>query len=326
MNIIRQDEGAALLTVLLLVSVMSAAMVVTLDTLNLETRNVASESQLYQAREYAFAAEIIGANQALQLAGNRELLAIQDLMIPEKRVSFQIEGGEIAGELTEATNCFNLASLVKANSANGFEINQRSYDQYVRLLSGFGIGERQAMALASSLVDWQDSDDSAMSMGAESFTYSQSDIPYRTANHPINQIEELRLIKGYNPDLIEALKRISCVDPVSMETMVNVNSANVAHAPLVKALLGLPLSDTNIASIFETRPAVGFDNIARFWNSDLLRNRQIPTDIRKQFSIMPKRYLLSIDVLYGDVSLHQESLIGIGDDQSYHLIHRDTGI
>lgn len=326
MNLLRNEDGAALMTVLLLVAVMSAAMIATLDILGLYTRSAATKNQFYQAREYARAAEIVGANQAQRLASNRQVAALQDMMSTDNKVSFQIDGGEISGVLKEHTNCFNLASMVQINNAGGYEINQRSYDQYVRLLTKFGVGERQAMALAAALIDWQDSDERPMPLGAESFSYSQGEVPYRSANQPISQIEELRLIKGYTPALISALSQISCVDPLSMETFINVNTATAIHAPLIQAMLGLPLTEGNITSILEVRPQSGFDNIARFWDNNLLLNRLIDTGIRKQFLIQPKRYTLDIEVVYGDVIVRQESLIGINDDQSYHIISRKVGI
>lgn len=326
MTFYRNEDGAALLSVLLIVSVMSAAMVATFEILGLFTRLSATQSMAYQAREYARAAEIVGAEQAVKLSQNSELVALTDYTSPERRVSFPIEGGEVSGELIEISNCFNLSSLMQGNNGSGYEINSRSYDQYIRLLTGLGVGERQATALASSLVDWQDTDDRPMSMGAESFSYTQLEIPYRASNHLISQIEELRLVKGYTPELIDALKLITCVDPVSMETVVNVNTIRSDQARLIHALLGLPVSQQDIASIIEGRPASGFDHVARFWDQDILKNMEIQSEVRRQFSLKPKRYKILVDVMYGEATLHQESHIWLTDDNSYNIISRDSGI
>ena len=191
MNLIKNEEGAALLSVLLLVSVMSAAMVTAFDILGFYTRQTVTKSHSYQAIQYALAAEIIGAN------------------------------GTVTGALEEYTNCFNLSSVVVAGSGNGFELNQTGYDQYIRLLEELGIGERQAISLASALVDWQDTDDQPMSSGAEGFIYSQMEIPYRAANYPITEISELRLVRGYSPELVDRLGNLACVDKRSMKTTIN---------------------------------------------------------------------------------------------------------
>lgn len=326
MNLIRNDDGAALLSVLLLVSVMSATMVASFELLGFFTRFTAAQSLSYQAREYTLAAEIVGAEQAVNLAQNSELAAKSETMSSENKVNFQIDGGSISGELIEYSNCFNLSSLVSMNGANNYDVNNLAYDQYVRLLESLGIGKRQAIALASSLVDWQDSDDRPLTLGAESLSYTQAEIPYHSANQPISQIDELRLVKGYTVELIEVLKPISCVDPISMETVININTVDSLHVPVVHALLGIPVSLQDITLIIENRPASGFDHISRFWSHPIIEDREISSQIRKQFSISPQRYKLIVDVNYGDITVHQESLFTINNDNSYTLITREFGI
>ncbi len=326
MNFRKNEDGAALLSVLLLVSVMSAAMVATFEVLSHFTYISGTQSQSYQAREYALAAEIVGGEQALKLSQNQELAAFLNMTHPDQKVSFQIEGGEVTGELIETSNCFNLSSLVQVNNGASYEVNTNSYEQYIRLLNNLGIGARLATSLAAALVDWQDSDERPMSMGAESFSYTQLDTPYRASNQPIKEIEELRLVQGYSEDLIEALKPFACIDVGTMETVVNVNSTTISHAPLLHALLGPSVSQQNIVSVIEGRPANGFDNIARFWNNNLLANLEIGSDIRRQFSIKPQRYKLVVDVRYGDSRVHQESLIGVSRDATYTIISRKIGI
>ncbi len=326
MNFIRKDEGAALLSVLLLVSVMSAAMVAAFDLLGFYTKSTTMKLQQHQAVQYALAGEIIGADQAVKLSQNMELASLIYEDIDERKVTFPIESGLVSGRIAEYSNCFNLNSVVTRNNASGYELNQIGYDQYTRLLEGLGIGNRAAIALSGTLVDWQDTDDRPMPAGAESFSYSQLEVPYRAANFPLSDIDELRLVSGYTPDLIETLKSVACVDPVSMETVVNLNSVRPDQAILIHSLLGRPVSIENIMTMIEDRPSDGFDHVSRFWNHAYLKDQNISQNIRKQFVTSPKRYKIFVDVAFADAKIHLESLILLNGDGTYALVDRKLGV
>jgi general secretion pathway protein K len=61
---------------------------------------------------------------------------------------------------------------------------------------GFDFGESRE--LSSALLDWIDEDDSRRLNGAESEDYLDRDPPYRAANGPLQTLEELRLVEGWN--------------------------------------------------------------------------------------------------------------------------------
>ena len=325
MRILRNDDGAALISVLLLVSVMSVAMVAMFDMLGFYTKRTVSSQNKAQALEYAKASEIIGADQAVKLATQQGLVAYLGENKSAQQVTMPIENGMIAGELIERTNCFNLASLVTLEPSGQFEINISSYQQFVRLLVNLGVGEGAALSLASSLVDWQDSNLRAEPGGAEDFTYSQLEVPYRAANSPIIDIDELRLVKGYPLELIETLKLYTCVDAVSMETVINLNSLEQKDVILFHALLGTNQSIQNMEAIINERPAMGYDHVSRFWDHRFLKEEEINQKIRKQFNIRPKRYAIVVDVKLDDTKVYMESLIYINNDGTYSVINRKLG-
>ncbi|MBT5766545.1 MAG: general secretion pathway protein GspK [Kordiimonadaceae bacterium] len=210
-------------------------------------------------------------------------------------------------------------------SSGEFEINIATYQQFVRLLVNVGIGERAALSLASALVDWQDSNSRPEPGGAEDFTYSQLEIPYGAANAPIMDIDELRLVKGFTPELIDVLRLYSCVDPVSMETIINLNSVEPKDAVLLHALLGISNSIQSMEMVINERSANGYDNVARFWDHRFLKDEEINQNIRKQFTISPKRYSIVVDVKLDYTNVHMESLILINNDGTYSLIDRKLG-
>ena len=325
MKMLRNEDGAALISVLLLVSVMSVAMVAMFDMLGFYTKRTVSNQDRAQAIEYAKASELIGGEQAVKLAAQQNLLTYLGANEGAQKVNMPIQNGMITGELIERTNCFNLSSLVTVGSSGEFEINIATYQQFVRLLVNVGIGERAALSLASALVDWQDSNSRPEPGGAEDFTYSQLEIPYGAANAPIMDIDELRLVNGFTPELIDVLRLYTCVDPVSMETIINLNSVEPKDAVLLHALLGISNSIQSMEMVINERSANGYDNVARFWDHRFLKDEEINQNIRKQFTISPKRYSIVVDVKLDYTNVHMESLILINNDGTYSLIDRKLG-
>ncbi|BBB32975.1 general secretion pathway protein K [Thermotomaculum hydrothermale] len=61
--------------------------------------------------------------------------------------------------------------------------------------------EEDAVAIISSIQDWQDADNLENLHGAEDSYYTSLDYPYYTKNKPIENLKELLLIKGITPEM-----------------------------------------------------------------------------------------------------------------------------
>jgi len=57
-----------------------------------------------------------------------------------------------------------------------------------------------------TLADWQDKDDFNRLNGAEAFDYKMAKLPYSPRNHYIQTIDELGLLKGFDPEILSTLK------------------------------------------------------------------------------------------------------------------------
>ena len=325
MNLLKKDDGAALISVLLLVAVMSAAMVASFDLLGFYTRGVTANAQIAQANEYALAGEFVGARQARELSEKGSLAKIVGVSVNENQITIPIANGEVNGLLRDRSNCFNLNSVIQVNNGDRYEINQIGYEQFIRLLKTIGIGERSAVSLSASLVDWQDSDSRPIQGGAEDYNYSLLDLPYQTANVPLMDIDELRLINGFTPDLIDAIKPFVCIDPISMKTNINLNSITNDKALLMQALLGQSLSAQDMTAIISQRPEFGYDNVARFWDHSFFQGKNIHSNIRSQFSLKSDKYEIVVDVKMSDIRVQLNSIITLNNDGTYHVINRKFG-
>lgn len=87
--------------------------------------------------------------------------------------------------------------------------------------------------LARNLIDWIDSDQAALRGGLEDDVYQRQDPPYRAANRPLLSFDELALVEGFDPPLIEALRPYLTVYPYVGGDGVNPNTA----PPWVLAML-----------------------------------------------------------------------------------------
>ena len=66
------------------------------------------------------------------------------------------------------------------------------------LFDEMGISPDDSLLLTNCLLDWIDEDDETRIDGAESDEYSFRDIPHRSANRPIINLEELSVVEGFD--------------------------------------------------------------------------------------------------------------------------------
>ena len=130
-----------------------------------------------------------------------------------------VEGGFVNGRIEDLQGRFNVNNLVIAVSGTGAgakavagagakarvgaAANASSttpqLDYYKRLLKLLDLEP----SLAPALLDWIDADiDATFPDGAEDDEYLRADLPYRAANRPLVDISELRLVKGYTPEVL----------------------------------------------------------------------------------------------------------------------------
>jgi general secretion pathway protein K len=79
--------------------------------------------------------------------------------------------------------------------------------------------------LARNLVDWVDADDQRARGGPEDDAYQKRDPPRRAANRPLLSLDELRVVEGFDPRLVDALRPYLTVYPYAGRNGINPNTA-----------------------------------------------------------------------------------------------------
>ena len=110
-------------------------------------------------------------------------------------------------------------------------------------------------ALCDALVDWIDTDSNALPDGAEDPYYLSQDPPYRAANSYLASVGELRLIKGFTPEVVDRLSPYVTALPPSTANTLNINTAS-------QDMLHYFMPDVNVGAIIEYRKRTPFTEIS----------------------------------------------------------------
>lgn len=305
----REERGAALLSVLLLVSVMAVIAATALDRLTLATRIAGSAATVDQGRAYSFAAEQIALRRVgdlvsrdpakLTLAGD---WLGRDFVLP-------LPGGQGSAKLTDANNCFNLNSLVTEAAPGKLSQRPAAVGQFAELMVLLGVGQGEAQGIAGAAADWIDSDSRDGPSGAEDGAYRTNDGNYLPGNRKMADVSELRAVRGMTPKIYARLKPWLCVLPVAEPVTLNANTLLPAQAPLIAMLLPGKLSLADARAVLAARPADGYGSSVRFWQSGPLARIDPPSGVDRQVGVTSRWLALRTQVTLGDGNLTANSLI-----------------
>ncbi len=318
------EQGAALLSILLLVAILSVIAATTLDRVILSTKLAGNGQSMRQARALAFAAEDIALARIADLRGaNATQTTLAGGWLGEPR-RFQLPGGTVTATLRDGGNCFNLNSLVQ-ESEGKLLVNPVGRDQFISLMTVLAIPENVARTVASSAVDWADSDNSPQPGGAEDGDYQAAPTPYLPANRPFAHKSELLAVKSVAGPVYAKLSPFICALPKAQLSPINVNTLLAEQAPLLSMLFPSGgMTANNARSYLAKRPAGGYGSLVRFWEglgSGAAKPGQVVQD---QVKLTSQWFVLDLVIQSGDVELRETALIA-AETAPPRLIWRSWG-
>jgi len=226
----RRQSGVAAITAVLIVAVAASAAAVMLAQQSAMLDQAMMVASRAQADQYAQAGLDWARGVLAQDAGSTAAHDSLDEGWAQPMAGLPVERAVVAGDITDEQGKFNLNNLVVANhrSADDVEI-------FRRLLASLGL----APDLADAVVDWIDADSELTSgAGAEDNYYLALPRPYRTANQPMAQVEELYRVRGFDAKAVAKLAPY--VTALRGHTAINANTASALV--LAAALPGIPRS------------------------------------------------------------------------------------
>ena len=275
-----KQRGVALITALLVVALATVAAVAMASRQQLDVRRTANLLDGDQA--YAYAQAVEGwARMILNRDDTKEVDALDDAWA-QRLPPISVTGGQIDGFISDLQGRFNLNNLAAADG----QISEVDLQYFIRLLRALQINETLALAV----VDWLDQDfETRFPDGAEDDYYLGTDLPYRAANRPFQSISELRLVKGVDAEVWNALAPY--ISALPERTSLNINTA---AAPLLQALHE-DLSPQIAEQLVETRGEAGYDDFNVFLQQDVFAGKEMAVNI----GVVSQYFLVRAEVTIG---------------------------
>lgn len=205
----------------------------------------------------------------------------------------QHDGNEISGRIEDLQGYFNLNNLRRASGV----VDEQALAAYRRLLATLELPD----ALADTLADWLDADNSPRESGAES-DYYRAEGESVTSNGPLAHFSQLGRVKGYSATVVERLASFTCVLPENQPVNVNTASPEVLHA----IQPGLSLAEAH--ALVQARRTAYFRNEPDFRNR--LPSKNLPSA------------LLPLSVASGWFVIHSEAQSGHSRGRLAALVER----
>jgi general secretion pathway protein K len=316
-----REEGAALLSVLLLVAIIAVLAAAALDKLKLATHLEGNGIAIDQARAYAMSAEAVSRfriGDLLQRDANKTTLQGN---WANTDVNFPIDGGIASARLTDSGNCFNLNSLVGTPVEGRYSVRPEGVAEFERLMALLEIPAADAARVAVAAADWIDTDSIPQPGGAEDETYGNAPVPYRTANTMMADPSELRVVAGVTPALYTRIRPFICVLPVTDLSPININTLLPDQAPLL-AMLVPALDLARAKALVGARPVAGYGDLVAFW--DLPGLMGTPDYAKQQVRLKTRWFGLHLLVEMDGAELEENALIDAAL-QPAKLVRRSYG-
>lgn len=248
------QRGIALLTILVMVALATilAATIAKRQTNTAENTGYLMRQD--QSLLYAKSAEAFFSELLIQDSDNGGNIDHLQENWAKPMPAFPVEDGFISGRLLDESGKFNLNNLLKADGS----VDDSARRWFEKLLQRVGLPAE----LSQAVIDWQDADDETTgAMGAESNYYQGLDPSYLASNTRFHQVEELKLVRGFegkNYDLIAPY-----VTALPEATKINMNTA----APLLLASIDPKLDVKTLEQELKAKQAelTYFNSVEDLW-------------------------------------------------------------
>ncbi len=280
-----QRKGAALITVLVVLTVLTWTLLDYLD----RTREDWAIATAYRDRIHS---RLLCRSA---LAATREQLLLDDSGIDwlgekwAKPFLTQLPGAnEIRVELTDEQSLFNINTVLIAG--------QMPHPGRMAVLQRL-LSEKPEGMLISPLLDWMDTDDVPRRGGAERSYYAQLRPPRFIRNGPITSMAELSLI--HNWDGWTASRRAAASAPITVygPGLINVNTAS---AGVLEALVP-SAPPAAIAAVIDLRWQKPFHHVDEFFDA-LGTSAADRREISPQLTVRTQYFRFHVDVTINDLT------------------------
>jgi general secretion pathway protein K len=217
---LRNQRGAVLLLVLVVVALLSALLTDWAFSTLVDLR--LTETFRDSNRAYYLARGGVEVGRQLLWMDKNEYDAPSEMWgvgIPVYPVS---EEASVTISIVDEDGRFNLNKVVDNLGENP---NPLWRDRLRRLLTHLEIDDPDA--LSDALIDWIDRNQTTSARGAENSWYQGLAQPLASKDGPLDTVDELLLVKGFTPEIVEKLTpHVTVTDTITGVSRLNLNSAS----------------------------------------------------------------------------------------------------
>ena len=248
------QRGIALLTILVMVALATILAATIAKRQTNTSENTGYLMRQDQSLLYAKSAEAFFSELLIQDSDNGSSIDHLQENWAKPMPAFPVEDGFVSGRLLDESGKFNLNNLLKADGS----VDDSARRWFEKLLQRVGLPAE----LSQAVIDWQDADDETTgAMGAESNYYQGLDPSYLASNTRFHQVEELKLVRGFegkNYDLIAPY-----VTALPEATKINMNTA----APLLLASIDTKIDVKTVEQELKAKQAelTYFNSVEDLW-------------------------------------------------------------
>jgi general secretion pathway protein K len=234
-KILQNQSGIALITVILIISILVAAAL----ELNRSSRadiysaaNISDGLKLtYIAKSGFYGAASLLANSKNSYETLSDDWANAQVLSAQSKSLFT--NGYFMVSIEDEKGKIPLNKLV-----TGSVVKEDIKDMLLRLLKQpeFKLNEREAAEIVDAIIDWIDTDDTVSASGAESSYYRSLPMPYAAKNAPLDCIEELLMIRGITNELFAGIKEKPALRQLVTIYGTGIISINTAPKMVLRAL------------------------------------------------------------------------------------------
>ncbi|MCG9759192.1 MULTISPECIES: type II secretion system minor pseudopilin GspK [Pseudoalteromonas] len=331
-----KQQGAALVIVLFIVALAATIAAEMASSLMVQVQKASNIQTQQQAKWYSYGAEELVKRALVQAKKDDPDTVNLDQPWAREEVPYPVDHGTLSGKVTDLQACLNLNALRAKSQTNGNDQGSKqvggkntnpAHAALLELLKNIEDlpSNESEEALADSVYDWLDEDSITYRSGAEEDEYMSNQTPYLTANNLMASVSELRVIKGFNPLVMEKIKPYVCVIPGSEELAVNVNTILPEQALLLSALIP-GLSKSGAEAIISARPKKGFTDINEFYTEVANQGVKNPNKTSKIFTINSNYFQLRATAVFDERRFSLTSIIETKDGKAYVLARKFGGV
>lgn len=309
----KQQQGIALITILVMVA-LATILAATIAKRQANTaENTAYLMRQNQSLLYAKSAEAFFSELLVDDANNAGAVDHLQENWAKPMPAFPVEDGFVSGTLQDESGKFNLNSLVNDEGVP----NPQAKLWFEKLLLRVGLPEK----LSEAVIDWQDADDEISgTMGAENSYYQGLPQGYLAANSKFHNVEELKLVRGF-----EDQKYLQIVDYVSAlpvsDSKVNVNTAPA----MLLASLDPKLDINAVEQALQKRQAnlEYFSNINDLWVTEPFKqvNPDVQSQVNALLGVQSNYFKAKIEVLLSERKRQFSSDL-VRKDKTVYVVYR----